>query len=56
MIMPRMSIEEFEEKMLLHLQRFVEEVNASDDSTEVFYEDSWWERFSEFSQDLNENE
>ena len=48
-----MNIEEFEEKVLSHLQQFVDSVNEDVEASETeFDDDIWWERFTEFSIDL----
>ncbi len=52
----RQTIEEFYEKAVLHLDLFKAEINSSDELSEFHYEDDWWERFTEFSLELNKNE
>ena len=48
-----LNIEEFEKKVLSHLQQFVDAVNENvEDNETKFNDDIWWERFTEFSIDL----
>ena len=54
--MSNMTIEEFEEKVILHIKLFVNHVNASDESGFSNNEDLWWEKFTDFSMELNKNE